>query len=219
MGRKPWGLPVDESVIGRAAGHLSPPRRTAGGSGKSLNRHGPDQEKKMKLTRRLSLVAAAAALACAGQAAAQTSPQTANLVVSATVTANCIVSTTPLNFGNYNPLSATTVQGTGTLVLRCTRGSVPSVTLDNGTQFSGGSRRMTVGGEFLNYSLLRPVANTPGAACPALGAGTAWNATAFVLAAATNSASRTFNICGELPGSQDVTAGVYQDTVVANVTF
>lgn len=173
----------------------------------------------MTITRRLSLVAAAATLALAGTAAAQTSPQTANLAVSANVTANCSVTTTPLAFGTYNPLSAATVTGTGTIVLRCTRGSVPAVALDNGQNASGAQRRMTVGGEFLAYNLFRPIANTPGAACPAVGAGTAWNSTAYTLASAPSSASRSFNVCGELPGSQDVSAGTYVDTVVATVTF
>lgn len=173
----------------------------------------------MTMSRRLAVPTAVAALLFAGHAAAQTSPQTANLTVRATVTANCVVSTTLLDFGNYNPLSASTVLGSGTIQLRCTRGTIPGVALDNGQNASGGQRRMTVGGEFLTYNLVRPVSNAAGAACPAAGAGTVWNATVFPLTSAPSSASRSYNVCGELPGGQDVSAGVYQDTVVATVTF
>lgn len=173
----------------------------------------------MRNARGLSLASAIAGLLLAGHACAQTSPQTANLAVSASVTANCAVSTTPLNFGSYNPLSATTVAGAGTIQLRCTRGTTPAVALNDGANASAGQRRMTVGGEFLAYNLFRPIANTASAACPAVGGGTAWNGTAFTLTSAPSSASRTYNVCGELPGSQDVSAGTYVDTVVATVTF
>jgi len=173
----------------------------------------------MRIARQIAFAVAAAATMFAGHAAAQSSPQTANLAVSASVAANCALSTTPLDFGNYNPLLAATVTGTGTIQLRCTRGTTPAVALNAGVNATGAQRRMTVAGEFLAYNLVRPTSNTPGAACPGAGSGTAWDNTAWTLTAAANSAPRTYNVCGELPGAQDVSPGLYIDTVVATVTF
>jgi spore coat protein U-like protein len=172
----------------------------------------------MRSTPRFLLAAAVAAHAFAGVAAAQSSPQTANLSVTASVAANCTVSTSPVNFGSYNPLSAATVTATGQVLLRCTRGTIPAVALDNGGNAAGGQRRMANGGEFLAYNLMRPTGNDAGDACPAAGAGTSWSS-AFTLTSAPSSAQRTFNVCGQLPGAQDVPAGTYTDTVVATVTF
>jgi spore coat protein U-like protein len=173
----------------------------------------------MRIARHTALAVSAAATLFAGHAAAQSSPQTANLAVSASVAANCAVSTTPLDFGNYNPLSAATVTGTGTIQLRCTRGTTPAIALNAGVNAAGSQRRMTAGGEYLAYNLVRPTSNTPGAACPGVGSGTAWDSTPWTLTSAANSSLRTYNVCGELPGSQDVSAGTYTDTVVATVTF
>jgi spore coat protein U-like protein len=171
----------------------------------------------MKSTLRLLVVSAGLVL-FAGHAAAQSSPQTANLTVTAAVAANCSVSTTALDFGSYNPLSATTMTGAGQILLRCTRGTVPTVALDNGANASGTVRRMRNGTDFLSYALMQPTSNAAGAGCPAAGAGTAWT-TGFALTAAPSSAQRTYNVCGQLAGAQDVPAGTYTDTVVATVTF
>src|ERR1019366_4623482 len=61
------------------------------------------------------------------------SPQTANLSLSATVINNCTISTTPVAFGNYDPLSGSVTQATGTVVVTCTK-SAPgtTITLGNG---------------------------------------------------------------------------------------
>lgn len=147
---------------------------------------------------------------------------TANLSVTASVATNCTISTTPVAFGAYDPLAATDVNGTGTVVVRCTKGaSGLSIGLGNGASFST-TRRMTNGTDFLGYSLFQPPNNTPGTACSFPGT-TAWGNTVgtntLALTNSPSSAARTYNVCGTIPNSQDVGTGSYTDTVVATINF
>jgi spore coat protein U-like protein len=165
--------------------------------------------------------AAAVALIAAAPAAAQTS---ASLAVTAAVSSNCTIATTPVAFGSYDPLSAANVTATGTVRVRCTRGAIPTVALDVGSHASGSIRRMADGAStpsFLAYELKKPTANSVGAGCPAFGAGSVWStgAGAMAFTAAPSSAVRIYNVCGELAGGQDVPAGSYTDSVLATVTF
>ncbi len=82
---------------------------------------------------RAALVFGFVSLLASGQATAAT--QTANLAVSATVSATCSISTTALAFGAYDPVSAnstTPLDGTGTVVVTCTSGAPAAVTLGQG---------------------------------------------------------------------------------------
>src|SRR5271169_1884903 len=65
-------------------------------------------------------LAAAAPVAFAGSA---TNP----LTLSATVINNCSITTTPVAFGNYDPLSASPNQASGTVVIACTKNAAPSI--------------------------------------------------------------------------------------------
>lgn len=168
----------------------------------------------------LGLAAAFGASAPAGAATA-----TANLAVSASVAANCTISTTPLAFGAYDPVVAnasTDLNGNGSVTVACTKGSSGlSIGLGNGLNFSSG-RRMAGGGDFLAYALYQPPNNTPGTACTFPGT-TAWGNTVGTntlgLSNAPSKADRTYNICGSVAAGQDVTVGSYSDTVVATINF
>src|SRR4030088_1300176 len=75
------------------------------------------------------LGAGAAMLSSAPVHAAGSAP--ANLAVSALVNANCTISTTALAFGSYDPVvtnAATALNGNGTVVIACTKGSAPAIT-------------------------------------------------------------------------------------------
>lgn len=148
---------------------------------------------------------------------------TANLAVSATVASNCTISTTPLAFGTYDTITGTAVNGTGGVTVTCTKGaSGLSVGLDNGGNFSGGTRNMTSSGNSLAYSLYQPPNNTPGSACTFPGT-TAWGNTVGTntlgLTNAPSKSARSYNVCGTIAASQDVPAGSYTDTVVATINF
>lgn len=172
----------------------------------------------MKKTLKISAIASAlvaAGLASSGALAATTS---GNVAVTATIGANCILTTVAMTFGVYDPLSATPKNANGQVQLVCTVGAAPAVALDVGLNAAGAQRRLISAGNLLNYDVFTPVSNAVNAACayttpyPTVIPG-------FVLTAAPSTASRTFNLCGQIPALQSVPNGSYTDTVVATITF
>src|SRR5205809_7330105 len=89
--------------------------------------------------------------------------QTANLNVTASVSAVCTISTVTVAFGAYDPVvtnAATDLNGTGTLTVACTKGAAATIDLGVGNNLSAGTRRMSSGTDFLNYSLYKDAART-----------------------------------------------------------
>jgi spore coat protein U-like protein len=155
----------------------------------------------------------------AGSAAA------ANLNVSATVNANCSITTAPVAFGTaYDTVTGTAVTSTGTVTIACTKGAASTITLGAGGFHDGTTRRMTDGAgtpTFLSYELYQQPNNTPGTACNYT-APTVWTAAAggiFTPANAPSKVARTYNVCGRIVANQDVPAATYTDIVVATVVF
>ena len=140
---------------------------------------------------------------------------TANLNVSASVSAVCTISTAPVAFGAYDPVvanAATDLNGTGTLTVACTKGASATIDLGNGNNLSGGSRRMSSGTDFLNYSLYKDAARTQ-----VWGTGLAGGTTYTY-----NSASKVataVTVYGKVPQNQDVTVGAYSDVVLATINY
>lgn len=138
--------------------------------------------------------------------------KTANLKVSATVVANCIVTTTDINFGNYDPVGANAtapLDAEGSVTIACTRGTLARVSMGFGTNASGNTRRMTNGQAFLNYEVyINPQRNTP------------WNSNySFTGGAAPSSAPRTMQVYARVPQGQDVPPGSFSDTLLVAILF
>lgn len=143
---------------------------------------------------------------------------TANLAVSASVSATCSISTTPLAFGAYDPVganSAAPLDGSGSVVVTCTNGAPTTVTLGQGAHANTGSsdavplRRMASGGAFLSYALYSDAARSA-----------VWGNTAGTGVAHTGSGTATsVSVYGRVAAGQNVGSGSYTDTVVATVTF
>ena len=115
----------------------------------------------MNRTARVALIAGGLALGMAAPAFAQTA--TANLGVSATVAKNCSITTTAVAFGAYDPIvanAAAPLDGTGSVVVTCTKGAGTRIDLGLGANATGTTRRMTGGGDFLTYELYTTVART-----------------------------------------------------------
>jgi spore coat protein U-like protein len=161
-------------------------------------------------------VASLAAFMLGGPVHAAT--RSANLSVSASVAANCTITTTPLNFGGYDPVeanSATPLDGTGAVNIACTKGSVTPISLDLGLNASGTTRRMTDGsGAYLQYELYSDSGRTT-----VWGDGGPGHGAKYTPAAAPSKAQRSFTVYGRVPADQDVAAGSYGDTVQATVEF
>ena len=143
---------------------------------------------------------------------------TANFPVQASVLRNCTVTAVGINFGAYDPVVANATvdkTGAGTITVVCAKGtSGVTIAMDtgaNGTKATGTTRAMSDGGgSFLSYELYQNVGLT-----------TTWGtgASALTVVGAINKTGRTFDVFGKVPAGQDVSAGAYNDTVVATVNF
>jgi len=144
---------------------------------------------------------------------ASAAQHSADLAVSATVTANCLVQAGTIDFGNYDPVAAndtTPLDATGSFQVRCTRGGSAVLKLDQGNHASGGTRRMSDGTEFLNYNLYTNGSYT-----------TVWDDATNTVSygPAASNAFTAIDVFGRIPAGQDVQAGDYSDTVTVTAEF
>lgn len=159
--------------------------------------------------------------ACAGIAAlltfaapAHAGTVSSNLSVNATVTANCTISTSALNFGSVDTLSASPVDGSGGISVTCTNGTgwTAAANVGSGSGATFASRRMTQGANLLTYNLFTDAARTS-----VWGDGS--GSTVTVGNTGTGSA-QAVTIYGRISGSQtSAPAGGYADTVSVTVTY
>jgi len=143
---------------------------------------------------------------------------TADVAISATVVSSCSITALPVAFGNYDALSATPKDATGSVDVTCSVGSNPKIWLGQGLNAGSGStaavpvRRMKNGtSNFLSYQLYQESSHS-----------TVWggtDASSPAAATATDLNPVTSTIYGRVPINQSSTVGAYSDTVVATVNF
>jgi len=137
-----------------------------------------------------------------------------DLTVEATVTANCTVSTSALDFGDIDSMSATAVTGTGGVSVTCTNGTTWTAAADAGDGASAtfATRKMTSGANTLNYSLY--TTNSYGTVW---GDGTSGSAT---IGNTGSGSAQAVTVYGRIPGGQSgVPAGSYSDLVSVTITY
>src|SRR5262249_1765763 len=166
----------------------------------------------------LAILALAASPALAGSAQA-------NVGISANIANVCTISTRPVAFGAYDPVvtnASSSLTGSGGVTITCTKGASTTVGLGLGSNASSSVRRMKdSGSNYMTYELYQPPDTTPGTAC-SFSSPSVWGNSGgglFTPASAPNKNARTYNICGEVAGGQDLPFGSYTDTVVATVNF
>jgi spore coat protein U-like protein len=164
------------------------------------------------------LLGGAASAALAGTA-------TSNVTVSATVVANCTISTASLSFTGYDPVvanAAVPLDTTGSLVVACTKGAAATIGLSQGAHPFAGSTinaplRQVLSPTTSNnirYDFYQDAART-----------NIWGdvGSGATKTQAYNSVSKTattLTIYGRMPAGQDVSvAADYADTVVATINF
>jgi spore coat protein U-like protein len=176
---------------------------------------------------KLASLVGSAMVACSIGSGAWAGTNTGSLSVTSSVAQSCIVSTTlALAFGAYDPIAASALPGTGSVSLKCTKGSSAiTIDLDAGGHASGSQRRMLGGtsGDFLNYNVTQPATTTPWTSCAG---STVWGSTVggsvYTPSGVTWSAAaaQAFTVCGSVPAVQNVSAdGSYTDTVIVTVNF
>lgn len=137
---------------------------------------------------------------------------TTTFVVTATVLQACIVTASPLVFGNYDPTAATATDAQTSVLVTCTNGTAYNVGLNQG----GGSgatvatRKMTSAGNTMNYTLYRDGSRT-----------TLWGNTVGTdtLSGTGTGLPVTHNVYGRIPAQQAVQQGSYSDTITVTVTY
>lgn len=160
------------------------------------------------------------ALLAASAGIADAATTTANLSVTATVSASCLVTTGAVAFGAYTASSGSPTDATGAVNVTCTTGTTYSIALDAGTYPSSpgdaSARRMSDGSShYLAYSLYLDSGRTTlwGDGSN----GTSVNPTSGSFTGDGSAQGRT--VYGRVPANQYVTPGAYSDTVTATVTY
>lgn len=126
--------------------------------------------------------------------------------------AACTVSTTAVNFGNYDVLSATALDSTGTITVQCSPREDITITISaspNSGGFNPRQMKHASLADLLNYNIY-----TNGARTRIWGDGTGGTFTLnrnFV-------ATRTFTVNGRVPPLQNVSGGTYTDVLVVTVS-
>ena len=166
----------------------------------------------------IGFVGVAALLLCTTEVEAQTS--TSSFTVTATVSANCTVSTVGITMGAYDPVVAhvsTPLDANGSVTVACTAGATTTIGMDQGSNPTATStaalpeRQMADGPNALRYDLYQDSART-----------TVWGDVGTPAVVSYNSvgfAPTTFTIFGQVPAGQDVNVGTYSDTVTATISF
>lgn len=164
--------------------------------------------------RRSAQAAAAALLALpllpAFVASSHAASTTANFNVTANVVDACAVTASNLAFGTYDPSSVVDKTGTSSVSVTCTLGTLYTVSLNNGANASGSTRRMAAGSTYLSYQLYKDalasqifgtVANSLGAS--GVGTGAAVPSTIY----------------GVIPKTQNVGSASYSDQITVTVDY
>jgi spore coat protein U-like protein len=145
-----------------------------------------------------------------GSKAADAATATTTFAVSATVQATCLVSASPMSFGNY---SGAVVNTTSTVSVTCTNTTGYNVGLSAGlaTNATVTTRQMTgPSSAVLGYSLFSDSSRSVN-----------WGSTVGVdtVVGTGNGSAQSLTVYGQTAAGQYVTPGSYTDTITATVTY
>ncbi|MGB7905009.1 MAG: spore coat U domain-containing protein [Steroidobacteraceae bacterium] len=163
----------------------------------------------------LKLAIAGTLAMAAGTAGAAPSPATTTLNVSANVASNCLVTAAPLNFGNYDGSAA--VDGQANLSVRCSNGTLYTISLGDGANGTIAQRLLSSGTDELEYNLYTAATRT-----------TIWGQTVGTNTVGgtgqgmSSTKANTHTVYGTIANSdanQDAPVGLYTDTVAVTVAY
>ncbi|AMM24257.1 hypothetical protein AX767_07775 [Variovorax sp. PAMC 28711] len=132
--------------------------------------------------------------------------------VKANIPPSCdVLSASNLQFGSNAGAITAPLDNASSVALTCRRGTAWTLGLDDGQNFSGGTRRMRKGTstDFVAYQLYRDSGRT-----------TPWSTTGAGVATGTGTGtSMPQAVYGRVPAPQNVPAGEYLDVVTVTVTY
>lgn len=125
--------------------------------------------------------------------------------------AACTISTTGVDFGNYDPFAASPKDSTGSVTYRCNPRTPLTIALNGGTWGSTAQRKMrSASGDELLYSLYQDAARTA-----------IWGDAGGQLYSDPNppGPGRTATIYARILALQDVGVGTYSDSITATINW
>jgi len=166
------------------------------------------------------LLTAACGAPLDGSVAQGATTQNSSFTVSVQVQATCTISAAPLAFPNPGALTANTDQSSQITII-CTSTTPYTVGLDNGLNFSGGTRRMKdtgAGTTFVNYGLYTDTGRTNAWTTTTSTTTCTGGANSCAIGQGTGQ-SQTINVYGRIPSQTAPAPATFQDTVTATVTY
>lgn len=166
--------------------------------------------KKMRNARFMFAFAGCLVLAATLNAATESVP----LTVSAEVVSNCVIATSNLAFGQYDPLAQNATQelsASANVSMLCTRATSAAVTLDSGRNFVGASRTLAGSSQHVSYQLFRDAGRTQ-----EWGGGVSGG---IQFTSEGIHKPQQVTLYGRIPPGQEVISGMYTDVVTATVDF
>lgn len=138
----------------------------------------------------------------------------------ATISTNCNISTTTMNFGSTAPSIASNIDSTATITVQCTNTTPYSVGLNNGSNASGSQNRMRLGAtaNFVNYEIYTDSARTHLWATTSSTTSCTSGASTCILGTGTGS-NQNITVYGRVPTQTVPAAGTFTDTVVVTITY
>jgi spore coat protein U-like protein len=132
-----------------------------------------------------------------------------------TAGAGCTVTTTPVNFGNYNPFYLVREDSTGTIMVSCTAPSLVTISVGpspNTGGFTPRKMKLASGLDLLTYNLYTT---------PALTAiwGDGTQSTYLARQLVRKHVPWQVIVFGSIPPGQDVSVGYYGETLVVNLNY
>lgn len=144
-----------------------------------------------------------------GQSGCTQSGDVNGFTVSATVTASCTVSASPMDFGLSTGTINDPIDSAAILSVSCTNGAAYTIGLDGGQSPTASGRTMTSGAGGLDYGLFHDA----GLSAP-------WGLTPGTTATGSGSGNTdSLPIYGRVFGNQHATMGLYSDTVVIVISY
>lgn len=167
----------------------------------------------------LGLVAVAVSV---GGTDSQAATSNATLSVTASVASSCTLAATAVAFGTLSSSLATTpVNATGTITVNCTPGAALSISLNGGSNATGGQRSLANGASKVTYNLTQPTAAGNAISSPAVSWGDGGaTATGTAFSTTGTGANQVLNVYGTIPAqATSLAAGTYSDAVTVTLTY